>query len=172
MKIAILLPFKEDYTSKYSGAVSIHVSNLFKYSKFKKNIKIFGNTNYKNYLTKNFENIKINENFLTSSNKKYLNKFISYQQKNPVDIIEIHNRPNYIDTIKTNTRSKIILYFHNNPLTISGSKLLSERINLLTNCEYIFFNSEWTKNQFFKNLDDNEYKNKFGICYQSHKKSK
>ena len=172
MKIAILLPFKEDYTSKYSGAVSIHVSNLFKYSKFKKNIKIFGNTNYKNYLTKNFENIKINENFLTSSNKKYLNKFISYQQKNPVDIIEIHNRPNYIDTIKTNTRSKIILYFHNNPLTISGSKLLSERINLLTNCEYIFFNSEWTKNQFFKNLDDNEYKNKFGICYQSTKKSK
>ena len=30
MKIAILLPYKEDYTSKYSGAVSIHVSNLYK----------------------------------------------------------------------------------------------------------------------------------------------
>ncbi len=172
MKIAILLPFKEDYTSKYAGAVSIHVSNLFKYSKYKKNIKIFGNTNYKNYLTKNFENIKINENFLTSSNKKYLNKFISYQKKEPVDIIEIHNRPNYIDTIKINTKSKIILYFHNNPLTISGSKLLSERLNLLKKCEYIFFNSKWTKNQFFKDIDEIAYKSKFGICYQSTKKTK
>ncbi len=36
MKIAILLPYKEDYTSKYAGAVSIHVSNLYKYSKYKK----------------------------------------------------------------------------------------------------------------------------------------
>ena len=35
MKIAILLPYKEDYTPKYSGAVSIHVSNLIKYSKYK-----------------------------------------------------------------------------------------------------------------------------------------
>ena len=88
MKIAILLPFKEDYTSKYSGAVSIHVSNLFKYSKFKKNIKIYGNTKYKNYLTKNFENIKIDENFLSSSNKKYLKKFISYQKKNQLILLK------------------------------------------------------------------------------------
>ena len=36
MKIAVLLPYKEDYTAKYSGAVSIHVSNLFNYSKFKR----------------------------------------------------------------------------------------------------------------------------------------
>ena len=28
MKIAILLPYKEDYTPNFSGAVSIHVSNL------------------------------------------------------------------------------------------------------------------------------------------------
>ena len=35
MRIATLLPFKEEYTPKYSGAVSIHVSNLLKYSKFR-----------------------------------------------------------------------------------------------------------------------------------------
>ena len=81
MKIAILLPYKEDYTSKYSGAVSIHVSNLYKYSKYKNNIEIFGNTNFKSYLTKNFKNITIKENILSSSNKKYLNKFIEDQKK-------------------------------------------------------------------------------------------
>ena len=47
MKIAILLPYKEDYTPKYSGAVSIHVSNLIKYSKFKNTTTVFGNTKKK-----------------------------------------------------------------------------------------------------------------------------
>ena len=172
MKIAILLPYKEDYTSKYSGAVSIHVSNLYKYSKYKNNIEIFGNTNFKSYLTKNFKNITIKENILSSSNKKYLNKFIEDQKKNLSDIIEIHNRPNYVDTIYNNLNSKIILYFHNNPLSIAGSKLKSERLLLLEKCEYIFFNSNWTKDQFFKEIEENRFNDKFEICYQSTKKIK
>ena len=57
MKIAILLPYKEDYTPKYSGAVSIHVSNLIKYSKFKNTTTVFGNTKKKNYLSDNFFNV-------------------------------------------------------------------------------------------------------------------
>ena len=50
MKIAILLPYKEDYTPKYSGAVSIHVSNLIKYSKFKNTTTVFGNTKKKLFI--------------------------------------------------------------------------------------------------------------------------
>ena len=72
MKIAILLPYKEDYTPKYSGAVSIHVSNLIKYSKYKSTTTVFGNTKNKKYLSKNFFNIKIKSNIFSSNNKKYL----------------------------------------------------------------------------------------------------
>ena len=72
MKIAILLPYKEDYTSKYAGAVSIHVSNLYKYSKYKKNIFIYGSTNLNKYLTSNYKNFLVNSTFLASNNKKYL----------------------------------------------------------------------------------------------------
>ena len=50
MKIAILLPFKEDYSPKYSGAVSIHVSNTLKFSKFKNSITVYGNTNKKIFI--------------------------------------------------------------------------------------------------------------------------
>ena len=167
MKISILLPYKEDYTSKYSGAVSIHVSNLFKYSKLKKDITIFGNTNNTDYLSDNYKNIKINQTYLSSSNKKYIKKFIDIQKINQPDIIEIHNRPNYVDSIFENLNSKIILYFHNNPLTISGSKSRSERSELLKKCEYIAFNSTWTKNQFFKDLNEDNFTSKYGICHQS-----
>ena len=171
MKISILLPFKEDYSAKYSGAVSIFVSNIFKISKLKKKITIFGNTDNKTYLSKNFYNIKIKPSILSSKNKKYIDNFIRHQKKNQADIIEIHNRPNYVDSIHDNLDSKIILYFHNNPLMISGSKSTSERLNLLKRCKYIFFNSKWTKNQFFKDLNENEFINNHGICYQSTKKT-
>jgi len=172
MQIAILLPYKENYSPKYSGAVSIHVSNLYKYSKYKKDIFIYGSTNENKYLTDNYINFSINTNFLTSNNKEYLTKFNIYQKYNEADIIEIHNRPNYVKKIADNLKSKIILYFHNNPLTISGSMAKNERLYLLKKCEYIFFNSNWTKDQFFKNIDKKLYHLKYGICFQSTKQYK
>ena len=67
-------------------------------------------------------------------------------------IIEIHNRPIYIkDLIGVN--SKVVLYFHNDPLSMSGSKSVDERIFLLHKCSKIIFNSEWSKNQFLFKLN-------------------
>ncbi len=172
MKISILLPYKEDYTQKYSGAVSIHVSNLFKHSYYKRYSYVYGNTKRKQFLSKNFINIKINSNILSSNNRKYLAKFINLNINNIPDIIEIHNRPSYVETIKKRLNSRIILYFHNNPLTISGSKNRNDRLKILNDCEHIFFNSVWTKNQFFKDINQTNYLNKFSICYQSTKRQK
>ena len=171
MRIAILLPYKEDYTAKYAGAVSIHVSNLYKYSKYKKDIKIFGNTKNKNLLSRNYKNIFFKEGFLFSKNKKYLTKFISNIENKVPDIIEIHNRPSYVDIIKSKLTSKIFLYFHNDPLEISGSKTIKERKKLIDKCDYIFFNSNWTKKQFFKDINENIYSSKIDVCYQSTKKN-
>ena len=47
MKISILLPFKENFSPNYAGAVSLFVKDTSKISKFKNNITIFGNTEYK-----------------------------------------------------------------------------------------------------------------------------
>ena len=110
MKIAILLPYKEDYTPKFSGAVSIHVSSLLNFSKFKSTTTIYGNTKSTNYLTRNFHNIRFNQTILSSNNKIYLNKFIDIIKSKNFDLIEIHNRPSYFKTIKKKLKSKIIIY--------------------------------------------------------------
>ena len=47
MKISILLPFKENFSPSYAGAVSLNINDILKYSKFKKNITVFGYTKYK-----------------------------------------------------------------------------------------------------------------------------
>ena len=58
-KIATILPYKESYTLRHASAVSLWVSEFFENSKFKKNNFIYGNTKFKDYLTKNYKNIPL-----------------------------------------------------------------------------------------------------------------
>ena len=168
MNISILLPFKENYSKKNAGAVSLFVNDTANISKFKKNIIIYGSTNSKDYLSRNYVNLKTNKKFLQSSNKEYVKSFINHKDFLLTDILEIHNRPNYINQIKKYYNNKIFLYFHNDPLTMSGSSSISDRLYLLENVDKIIFNSKWSRDRFFLNLDRYELlSNKSMICYQS-----
>ena len=44
MKISILLPYKENFSFKKSGAVSLFVNDVIKYSALRKNTYVFGKT--------------------------------------------------------------------------------------------------------------------------------
>jgi len=167
MKISILLPYKENYSPMYSGAVSIFVNSTSKISKYKKNITIYGSTEYKKILSKNYVNIKLNKNFFLSQSKVYVKKFLKIQKKNLPNIIEVHNRPIYIKDL-TELKTELVLYFHNDPISMSGSKTVSDRIFLLNQCSKIIFNSEWSKKQFLLNLDSFYFKSKkLEVIHQS-----
>ena len=172
MKISILLPYKENYSPIYAGAVSIFVNSTSRISKFKRNIKVFGSTKYTKFLAKNYKNIELKKNLFSSQSKDYVKKFLEIQKKNKPDIIEVHNRPIYInDLVELN--SKIVLYFHNDPISMSGSKTVNERISLLNKCEKIIFNSEWSKKQFLLKLNNFYYKSKkLEVIQQSVNKAK
>ena len=156
MKISILLPYKENFSPEYPGAVSIFLSSVIKKSKFKKNITVYGSTVYKNtYAGINYKNINISKKIfgLGSQTLKYISEFSKLENKKPSDIIEIHNRPIYVQRLPIN-KSKIILYFHNDPLSMNGSKNDLERIKLLEICSKIVFNSQWSKDRFLSDIDE------------------
>jgi len=154
MKISILLPYKENYSDNYAGAVSLFINDTTKLSKFKKNVTVFGSTNFKSKLSKNYTNIELNKSSLFQSQSRfYVNRFIKLQKSIKADIIEIHNRPNYLKYIKK-LNSKIVLYFHNDPLEMAGSEKIDERLDLMQICEKIIFNSMWSKNRFIEGLDN------------------
>ena len=56
MNISIILPYKENFSKKDTGAVSIFVNSINKLSKFKNNITIYGSTDFKP-LSKNYINL-------------------------------------------------------------------------------------------------------------------
>ena len=168
MKIAILLPYKENFAPNYAGAVSLFVNDITNVSIYKKNTFIFGNTSSKIKLSKNYINLDLDKSFFESTSKRYVQTFLKYQEKITSDLVEVHNRPNYIKLIKKGYKDKIVLYFHNDPLTMNGSKTIEERIYLLNNIDKIIFNSKWSQNRFFINLPNKILlSQKTSVCYQS-----
>ena len=168
MKISILLPYKENFSPTYAGAVSIFINDTMKISEFKKNIIVYGNTSEKKKFNKNYVNLNYNKSFIKSTTKSYIFEFLEKEKEINSDIIEFHNRPSYLKYLKNLKYAKKVLYFHNDPLEMNGSKLVSDRIFLLDNLDKIIFNSDWSKSQFVKNLPDRYvYSNKLHIIKQS-----
>ena len=173
MTISILLPYKENFSSQYAGAVSLFVNDVTKVSDYRKRIYIFGNTNSKVKLSKNYINLNFDKKIFKSSSKIYVKSFLDYQKKIQPDLIEVHNRPNYIKIIPEDFKNKLFLFVHNDPLTMNGSKTIDQRIYLLNNIDKIIFNSKWSQNRFFVGLPNkNSLLDKTSICYQSSSNTK
>ena len=172
MKISILLPYKENFSPLYPGAVSLFINDTSKISKYKKSLKVYGSTDYKKIFNIKYQNIELSKRFIGSQTKLYISKFVQYERKDPSALIEIHNRPIYLRYLseKLNNRT-FTLFFHNDPLSMEGSKSINDRNFLLKNCYRIIFNSNWSKNRFLEGLD-HKYINseKLKVFFQSAKK--
>jgi len=174
MKISILLPYKENFSPIYPGAVSLFVNDTVKISKYKKDITVFGNTNFKKIFNLKYHNISLSKLRFQSQSKKYVEKFVFNEKLNKSDLIEIHNRPHYLfDLVNSLTKRNYVLYFHNDPLTMTGSKSITERKFLLKHCYKIVFNSNWSKKRFLEGMH-NKFINsdKLLVVFQSASKQK
>ncbi len=174
MRISILLPFKENFSPEYPGAVSLFINDTLKVSKYKKYIKVFGNTNFKKKFNHNYTNIKLKKIIFGSQNKKYVSEFIKLEKKRKSNLIELHNRPIYVKYLINELQKRnYVLFFHNDPLTMNGSKSISERIFLMNRCNKIIFNSNWSKKRFLEGIKNEIIKfDKLIVIHQSAKKNK
>ena len=158
-RIAILLPYKEDYNKNNAGSASLWVKDFFENSKLKKITAIYGINTKKKSLSKNFVNLNNKFPLFTFKKNIYYAKLFLKNIHKQTKIIEIHNRPEIFHFIeKQNSNYKLILVFHNNPLLIRGSKKIKERKNILNKCSNIIFVSKWVQKKFFEGLDSKKSK--------------
>ena len=172
MKISILLPYKENFSPEYPGAVSLFINETSLLSRYKRHIKVYGSTEYKRKFKIRYQNIDLKKKFIGSQSRDYINSFILFERKESSDLIEIHNRPNYLKFIeKRLNKRNYVLFFHNDPLSMEGSKSIDERKYLLNTCYRIIFNSNWSKKRFLEGLE-NRFVNsiKLAVFFQSAKK--
>ena len=168
IKIATILPYKENYTHSKASAASLWVAEFFKKSKYSESNHIYGHTENKDYLTNNYFNIELTniKTKLKSATREYINKLVKKFKTQKYDIIEVHNRPIILDELSKKIKTRYIMYFHNDPLSMNGSKTINQRLNIISSVEKIIFVSEWTQKRFFIDLDD-KLKTKTEIVYPS-----
>ena len=152
-KIAILLPYKENYTINHAGAASIWIKDYLSLSKLKNKTMVYGNLQTKlKPLTNNFTNIDLTGKVIRKS-LRYTEILYNDFLKKKYSIIEIHNRPeSLLFLLKKKINAKITFVFHNNPKEMRGSATKKERIFIAENCDYIYFVSMWVKDKFFEGL--------------------
>ena len=68
MRISILLPYKENFSPLYPGAVSLFINSMNKLSIYKKEITVYGSTDLKEKFSDNYINIQLKKKFFEKSN--------------------------------------------------------------------------------------------------------
>ena len=159
MFINILLPYKEKFSMNKASSVSLTVANNFEFSKYKKQIRIFGHNVDDPMYKNNFIGINNSWNFLKSKNQNLSHKMCELinKENEKFQIIEIHNRPYLIDSIylKLKNKNRLSLFLHNDPLEMKGSKTIEDRRNLLSKLDKIYCVSEFIKKRFLIGIIDN-----------------
>ena len=140
MKISILLPYKENFSQEYPGAVSIYVKNTTICSKFKNKIKIFGNTNYNKILLNNYVNLKIKKDLFLSNTKTYVDNFLIMEKNNKSEIFFLMGADNLIHFHRWHKWKKI---------SLKCKILVFDRTN---------YKSKSLKSKAFKKLNSNRLK--------------
>ena len=106
-KYGIILPLKEVFLKKNSGAVSIFVNEYLKKSKLRNESIIFTLKHSGSYLEKNTCDIELNSKIFTNYN--YIKSITRTKYFSNLQHIEIHNRPNYAEYVIKNFPQKKFL---------------------------------------------------------------
>ena len=77
MKISILLPYKENFSPNYAGAVSLFVNDITKISKYKDSICVYGSTTFNKKFPVKYHNLNLPKSFTSSLSKSYIEEFVS-----------------------------------------------------------------------------------------------
>ena len=65
MNISILLPYKENFSPQYPGAVSLFINSMNRLSNYKGQITVYGSTDLKEKFSDNYININLKKSFLS-----------------------------------------------------------------------------------------------------------
>ena len=155
-QIDILLPHKEILTEKNRGAIASVVSNLVLNSASTNGFEVYGVPISSPLKGVNYTPLRFYHQWLYGRNLGLAHAYLRHlnaHNKKP-DLIEVHGRAQVAALIaRKRPDLKVILYLHNDPRDMKGSKTVDERTYLLSHLAAIVCVSEFVKTCFYKGLD-------------------
>ena len=150
--IGIVLPWRESFTLRKSGAVALCMRDFAIYSRFTGTTTLMG-AGVCEYPDVRYRRIVGWESWWRRSRDAYAEAIA--REGREFDLLEVQNRPYMMARLRRRLpNTKLALHLHNDPQTMDGSRTVAERGALLGICDAIYCVSEFIRGRFLQGLED------------------
>jgi UDP-glucose:(glucosyl)LPS alpha-1,2-glucosyltransferase len=157
-RIAVLLPVREALSKRRSGAVALSMRDFTAFSQYRAQTIILG------ALPCDLDDTPFHQ--LAGWRRWHLRDRIAYSraaaafvQDKGVALVEVQNRPTILTMLrKLLPKTKLTLYFHNDPQEMEGTEKARGRRSVLDAADAIYCNSKFVAERFLEGLTDPDAK--------------
>jgi UDP-glucose:(glucosyl)LPS alpha-1,2-glucosyltransferase len=151
-RIAAVLPPRETFGVRKSGAVALCVRDFQRYSRFAGDIDILG-AGVCDYPDVRYRQLTGWRRWWRRDRDAYASAIVAAAAD--YGILEIHNRPYLIAAVRRDLPdTKLTLHLHNDPQTMDRSISPNERQLLLNSCDAIYCVSDFIRRRFLEGIAD------------------
>jgi UDP-glucose:(glucosyl)LPS alpha-1,2-glucosyltransferase len=158
VRIAVLLPVREALSKRRSGAVALSMRDFAAFSRFRAETLILGASPC------DIEDTPFRQ--LTDWRRWYLRDRLAYAhaaaafvREAGAELVEVQNRPTIFTALrKLLPDTKLVLYLHNDPQEMEGTKSARDRRRILAEADAVYCVSEFIRSCFLKDLRDDRGK--------------
>ena len=131
--VAILLPRREVYQPDGAGAVASCVRDMAVHSRYRERLMVLGDPVAAPFAEPRLVPVKQAAWYYGRRAVRYVEGVIKAAEGLRPALIEVHNRPSYIQRLRRALPDTLLLlYLHNDPQSMRGFKTLAERRRILT----------------------------------------
>jgi UDP-glucose:(glucosyl)LPS alpha-1,2-glucosyltransferase len=155
-RIAAVLPPRETFLLKKSGAVALCTRDFQRFSKYAARIDIWG-AGPCEYADTSYRRLKGWRRWWRRDRDAYARGLAD--ALGDYALIEVQNRPYLVAALRARLPGvKLALHLHNDPQSMDGSRDLRERRELLAACNAIYCVSDFIRARFLEGMADDEGK--------------
>ncbi len=152
-RIAIILPYRADFSPLRAGAIELCVEETSTVSKYAQDIVVYGQEIDDPFASVEYCGVKLGLDRVRGRTIGMARRLIKLWRSNLPELIEVHNRANLFLALKRALPSaRVTLHFHNDPQTIRGAKTVAEREVLTELADAIVCVSSFVKERFVEGV--------------------
>jgi glycosyltransferase involved in cell wall biosynthesis len=153
-KIGVVLPSRENFSLRKSGAIALSSRDFALHSRFRDAITIVGAAECE-YPDVRYRRLEDWRRWWLRGRTAYARAVVRAARKEGFEILEIQNRPYMVGALsKALPRVKLALHLQNDAQTMDGSRSPVERRDLLRHLSAVYCCSEYIRRRFLEGVED------------------
>jgi glycosyltransferase involved in cell wall biosynthesis len=153
-KIGVILPSREMFSLRKSGALSLCSRDFANYSRFRDSITIVGAAECE-YADVRYRRLVNWRRWWTRGRRAYASAVVRVAREENFKLLEIWNRPYTVSQLhKRLPGIELSLHLQNDPQEMTGSRTATERRELLRHLGAVYCCSEFIRGRFLEGVDD------------------